>query len=276
MGPAQVILVTAGSAGLGAAVARLFSRQGYRVVINYNTDSVRAEALIAELSAQRAEVAEVGEEKTTSRYVSIQADMSSAPEIQRLVRETYAAMGRIDVVVSNGGWTKVRDTTSIDDNVFEEDWDRAFNMNVKSHLWLLEASKRYLEETEGAFITTASLAGVSGVGSSLAYGTTKAAQIHMVKGLACMVAPKIRVNSVSPGLLQTVRKDIQFLMKKGKLIVKKNWATRFTAEQKEAHRQGTKLKRFVDVDDVAEQVLGLAKSKSMTGTNIIVDAGYML
>ncbi|KAK7216284.1 hypothetical protein V2G26_004287 [Clonostachys chloroleuca] len=112
-------------------------------------------------------------------------------------------MGRIDVVLSNGGWTKFRNTASIDDNVFEEDWDRLFNMNVKCHLWLLQASKQYLDETEGAFITTASLSSVTGVGSSLAYGTTKAAQLHMVKGLACMVAPKIRVNSVSPGLLQT-------------------------------------------------------------------------
>jgi NAD(P)-dependent dehydrogenase (short-subunit alcohol dehydrogenase family) len=76
-------------------------------------------------------------------------------------------MGRIDVVLSNGGWTKFRDTASIDDNVFEEDWDRAFNMNVNSHLWLLQASKQYLDETEGAFITTASIAGVTGVGSSL-------------------------------------------------------------------------------------------------------------
>ncbi|CAH0046923.1 unnamed protein product [Clonostachys solani] len=253
MGPSPVILVTAGSAGLGSAVARLFAHHGYRVVINYNTDSERARTLVAELSAQHAELDDVEGMKGIARYISVQADLASALEIRRLVEETYAAMGRIDVVLSNGGWTKFRDTSSIDDNVFEEDWDRAFNMNVKSHLWLLQASKRYLEETEGAFITTASLAGVTG-----AYGTTKAAQIHMVKGLACMVAPKIRVNSVSPGLLQT------------------KWATRFTAEQKEAHRQGTKLKRFVDVEDVAEQVLGLAKSKSMTGTNIIVDAGYRL
>ncbi|CAG9945813.1 unnamed protein product [Clonostachys rosea f. rosea IK726] len=196
---------------LGSAVARLFAHHGYRVVINYHTDSERARTLIAELSAQHAKLSDVEGIKTISRYISIQADLASALEIRPLLKETYAAMGRIDVVLSNGGWTKFRDTASIDDNVFEEDWDRAFNMNVNSHLWLLQASKQYLDETEGAFITTASIAGVTGVGSSLvvrAYGTTKAAQLHMVKGLACMVAPKIRVNSVSPGLLQTVRKGI--------------------------------------------------------------------
>ncbi|CAH0036959.1 unnamed protein product, partial [Clonostachys rhizophaga] len=208
MSASPVILVTAGSAGLGSAVARLFAHHGYRVVINYNTDSERAGTLVTELSSQHAKLDDVEGIRTISRYISIQADLASALEIRRLVKETYAAMGRIDVVLSNGGWTKFRNTASIDDNVFEEDWDRAFNMNVKSHLWLLQASKPYLDETEGAFITTASLAGVTGVGSSLAYGTTKAAQLHMVKGLACMVAPKIRVNSVSPGLLQTVRRAI--------------------------------------------------------------------
>lgn len=57
---------------------------------------------------------------------------------------------------------------SIDENAFEEDWDQAFNVNVKSHLWLMQAAKKHLDETEGAFISTASIAGVIPSGSSLA------------------------------------------------------------------------------------------------------------
>ncbi|KAK7418773.1 hypothetical protein QQX98_003791 [Neonectria punicea] len=250
MSSTPVILVTAGTAGLGAAVTRLFARHGFRVVINYNSNVDRAVSLLAELRGANLE--------KTADYAAIQADLASLVDVERLVQETYDAMGRIDVIFSNGGWTKFRDTTSIDDNCFEEDWDRAFAINVKSHLWLLRAARQYLEKTEGAFITTSSIAGVRGMGSSLAYSATKAAQIHMVKGLASMVAPKIRVNSVSPGLLQT------------------EWAERFSEEQKESHRQGTKLKRFVEIEDVAEQVLGLARSKSMTGVNVIVDAGFTL
>ena len=56
---------------------------------------------------------------------------------------------------------------SIDENAHEDEWDRAFNMNVKSHFWLMHAAKKYLDETEGAFILTASLAGVIPSGSSL-------------------------------------------------------------------------------------------------------------
>ena len=63
-------------------------------------------------------------------------------------------------MVSNHGWTKIRNFQDLDDNVEEEDWDRCFNMNVKSHLWLFHAVKPYLEKTDGSFISTASIAWV--------------------------------------------------------------------------------------------------------------------
>ncbi|KAJ3540900.1 hypothetical protein NM208_g3733 [Fusarium decemcellulare] len=251
----RVILVTAGSAGLGAAVARLFAKQGFRVVVNYSSNIARANDLVAELNGLEASSDLVG---GTTRHIAIQADLSSRPDVERLVSQTYEDMKRIDVIFSNGGWTQFRDTTRLDDNVFDEDWDMAYTMNVRSHLWLLNAAEQYLAATEGCFITTASLAGISGMGSSLAYSVTKAAQIHMVKGLASMVGPKIRVNTVSPGLLET------------------DWSQRFTQEQKEQHRSKTKLKRFAKVEDVAQQVLGFAECKSMTGVNIVIDAGFLL
>lgn len=158
-----VILVTAGSAGLGAAAARLFSQNGYRVVINYNSNSERADKVLAELPGLSPLPAEV----QSDAFAAIKADLASREDIKRLVEATFEKMGRLDVLFSNGGWTKARDLSSIDDNVFEEEWDMAFNVNVKSHLWLMHAARKYLDETEGAFITTSSLAGVSHSGSSL-------------------------------------------------------------------------------------------------------------
>ncbi|KAH7166556.1 short chain dehydrogenase [Dactylonectria macrodidyma] len=253
MASSPVILITAGTAGLGASVARLFAKNGFAVVVNYNSDTARAETFLAELNETPLSANGSG-----PKHMAIKANLASQSDVCRLVEETYRSQDRIDVIFSNGGWTKFRDTSQINDNVFEEDWDVAFTMNVKSHLWLLHAAKDHLEQTEGAFITTSSIAGISGMGSSLAYAATKAAQLHMVKGLASMVAPKIRVNSVSPGLLET------------------DWAKRFSAEQKEQHRMQTKLKQFVQVEDVAQHVLTLANSRSTTGINIIVDAGYIV
>jgi len=195
-----VALVTAGSAGLGASTARLFAQNGMRVVVNYSSNTERAEALVAELR----QISPLATTEDGTNFHAVKADLSSRDEIRRLVKETIDVLGKLDVVFSNGGWTHIRNIKDLDDNVNEDDWDMCFNMNVKSHLWLMHAAKPYLDESEGAFITTASLAGVKVSGSSLAYSVTKAAQIHLAKGLALIGAPKIRVNTVSPGLLLTV------------------------------------------------------------------------
>lgn len=164
-------LVTAGSAGLGAATAKLLAQRGYQVVINFNSDQGRAESLVAGLRA----ASSLPEAKR--RFKAIKADLASREDIVRLVEETMSFFGEgkgnaagpepLDVVFSNGGWTRMRNIKDLEDNLVEDDWDRCFNMNVKSHLWLMHAAKPYLEAAEGAFITTASLAGVKPSGSSL-------------------------------------------------------------------------------------------------------------
>lgn len=89
----------------------------------------------------------------------LQADVSSKAAVQNLVSETLKTMGRLDVVVSNAGWTRLTTFSNIDEQVVEDDWDKCFIMNVKTHMWLAYAAKDALAEVEGTFITTASLAG---------------------------------------------------------------------------------------------------------------------
>ncbi|KAF3762363.1 NAD(P)-binding protein [Cryphonectria parasitica EP155] len=230
-----IALITAGSAGLGAEVATLFARNGMRVVINYHSDDQRAQSLLTTLQA----VSTLTPQPGRTDFYAIRADLAVQADVERLVTETISVMCPLDVVFSNGGWTRLRDITNLDDNMVEDDWDRCFTMNVKSHLWLMHAAKPHLEAAyqpaasgggPASFITTASLAGVHVSGSSLAYSVTKAAQLHLVRGLAKIGAPKIKVNSVSPGLMMT---------------------------------------------DVAEQVLALVKMKSVSGQNVVMDGGYL-
>lgn len=166
MSSTPVALITAGSAGLGAATAKLFATSGYRVVINYSSNKSRADELVDELLELSPVFAALSNKKF-DRFIAIQADLAKRADIVRLVDETTKVMGRLDVVFSNGGWTMLRNFADLDDNVEEDDWDRCFNMNVKSHLWLMHAARKWLDESEGAFITTASLAGVKPSGSSL-------------------------------------------------------------------------------------------------------------
>jgi NAD(P)-dependent dehydrogenase (short-subunit alcohol dehydrogenase family) len=175
-----VALITAGTAGLGAATARLFAKAGIRVVVNYHSDENRALVLVEEL--KRLSSIPKDPEARDAIAFSEKADLSSKTDIQKLVENTVRVMGRLDIVFSNGGWTRLRDINDLEDNLDEEDWDRCFNMNVKQHLWLMHAAKPYLEATEGAFITTASLAGVKVSGSSLVITSSSYNQIgvHML------------------------------------------------------------------------------------------------
>ncbi|KAJ4396880.1 hypothetical protein N0V93_001102 [Gnomoniopsis smithogilvyi] len=257
-------LVTAGSAGLGAAVAELFARNGMRVAINYHGNAQRAEDLVGKLKSISTLVPKEGRVD----YHAIKADLSVRTDVERLVKETMSAMcpdsskPQLDVVFSNGGWTRMTNLMDLEEAMVDDDWDRCFTMNVKSHLWLLYAAKPYLEagysEKDGAssFITTASLAGVKVSGSSLAYSVTKAAQLQLAKGLAMIAAPKIRVNSVSPGLLLT------------------EWGLKFPPERIKAMQEASKLKRIATVEDVAEQVMAFVRAKSVSGQNMVLDGGF--
>ncbi|KAL1878646.1 hypothetical protein Daus18300_001921 [Diaporthe australafricana] len=268
-----IALVTAGSAGLGACVAELFARNGMRVVVNYASNVQRAEDLVSKLKS----VSTLAPAPGRVDFLALRADLASRADVERLVEETVGAMcageggekRRLDVVFSNGGWTHMRNLYDLEDNMADEDWDMCFTINVKSHLWLMHAAKPYLEagwddegdaaaQQSGCFITTASLAGVKVSGSSLAYAVTKAAQLHLAKGLAMIAAPKIRVNSVSPGLLLT------------------EWGLRFPPERIQAMTEASKLKRLAAVEDVAEQVLTYVKNKSVTGQNMVLDGGLSL
>lgn len=238
--------------------------------INFANNGDRANALIAELNEIPSTTAAI----PSPRFASFRADVGDRPSIQKLVQDTVATFGRIDAVVSNAGWTRITNFANLEEGMVDEDWDKCFIYNVKSHLWLLHAVKPELEKTEGAFVTTASIAGVKPSGSSLPYAVTKAASIHLSKALAVICSPKVRINSVSPGLLLT------------------EWGMKFPEEKREAAREATKLKRLATVEvssyigflttmlilaqDCAEQVRALVVNRSMTGQNIIVDGGLTL
>ena len=199
---AKVALVTASSAGLGAACVKALASH-FRVVVNYYSRPEKAAEVIKEASSVTPTFA--ASSVNEPRFHSIQADVSDRSQIRKLIDETVSKMGRLDVVISNNGWTRLTNFFDLEDQVHEEDWDRCFNANVKSHLWLLYAAKPHLEKSEGggAFVTVASLAGVRPSGSSLPYAVTKAAEIHLTKGLAVICGKGVRCNSVSPGLMMT-------------------------------------------------------------------------
>ncbi|KAJ4057558.1 hypothetical protein NW761_002839 [Fusarium oxysporum] len=251
----SVVLVTAGTSGLGLCVAEKLIQAGASVAINYASNEERAHDAFVHLNQL---AAKSFSQDTGSRCLKIKADVTKKEGIQDLVNQTVSAMGRIDAVVSNAGWTKFANFHDIDDNVDEEVWDRCYAANVKSHMFLCHAAKKYLEEAKGAFVMTASVAGVKPSGSSIAYSVTKAAQIHLSKTLATVMAPSIRVNSVSPGFMET------------------NWIVNMPQSKIDDAREKTLLKQITKVEDVAEQIILLIKSESVTGSNVVIDSGFSI
>jgi NAD(P)-dependent dehydrogenase (short-subunit alcohol dehydrogenase family) len=165
-----VALVTASSAGLGAATAKEFARLGYQVVVNYKSNKEQADQVLQsmlQLAGPNGTFTGSDQNEKAKTFVSIRADMSSQADIKRMVQKVIDKFGRLDCVVSNHGWTQMRDFGNLDENMDESDWELCFLMNVTSHLHLFHAVKPHLKTARGSFVTIASLAGVIPSGSSI-------------------------------------------------------------------------------------------------------------
>ncbi|KAI5239928.1 cytochrome P450 [Aureobasidium subglaciale] len=196
--------------------------------INYRHNATRANALTEELESGNA-TATSRDAFVQPRFVTLQGDASNKTFIPDLVDRAIAIFGRLDVVASNSGWTRITNFNDMDDNLDDDLWDRTYQCNVKARYWLMHAIKPYMEATKGSFVTTASLAGIKPGGSLLPYAISKAAQIHLVKTLAKVCAPNIRVNSVSPALMLT------------------DWGLQFSEEDQRAQAEADQLRRLVAV-----------------------------
>jgi [acyl-carrier-protein] S-malonyltransferase len=130
--------------------------------------------------------------------------MTSTAEAKRAVQETICQLGGLDIIIANAGWTRFSSWADLD-SMTEEEWDRCWSANVKVPKALLSEARSTFDSNPdgGCMITTGSIAATSQAGSSMPYAVTKAAQLQLVKCLAVTVGPKIRVNTVLPGLLLT-------------------------------------------------------------------------
>jgi NAD(P)-dependent dehydrogenase (short-subunit alcohol dehydrogenase family) len=194
------------------------------------SNSARAQALVDELNSAYTHNGVAETLSAPPRFFALQADASEKSSIEEMVRNTVATFGRLDVVASNSGWTRLTNFNDLEENSNEDLWSKTYRCNVTAHFWLMNAAKPHLEAAKGAFVTTASLAGVVPGGSSLPYAISKAAQIYLVKTLSKVCAPHIRVNSVSPSLMLT------------------DWGLQFSEEQQLAQAESSRLKRLIKVE----------------------------
>jgi len=249
----KVAIVTGSATGIGAAVAIGLARRSAAVLVNYTKSKAEAEAT-AEL------VRETGADVRLA-----QGDVARDEDCRKLAKMATESWGRIDILVNNAGTTKFAGHADLD-ALSAEDFTHIYSVNVVGPFQMIRACLPQLKASgAGAVVNISSIAGVTGIGSSVAYAASKGALNTMTMSLARALGPEIRVNAICPGYVGTRWFSDRFGMETFE---------RLNAEQVAT----TPLKRAGRPDDIADAVIFFctAASRHITGEMLIVDAGLHL
>ena len=242
----RTALVTGGASGIGLATATMLAEGGATVAINFLPDDPRGPESVARLNA------------AGHRAVAAPGNVGVAGDAERMVTEAIAALGRLDLLVNNAGTPGVREAIPPEalDRITDELWLVLVETNLIGPFRCTKAAAGALKAAKGAVVNTASIAGIGAVGSSLAYGATKAGLISLTKNFARALAPEARVNAVAPGAVDST------------------WQIQWTNTQRQSSIENALLKRRCTPEDVAEVILFLGFGAAMvTGQTVVVDGG---
>ncbi len=243
----KIAVVTGSSRGIGRAIAEILVAAGARVVI----------------SSRKAEVCEgvataINAEHGAGRAIAVPANISSKPDLERLVAETEVRLGPIDVLVcnaaSNPHYGSILD---IEDEVFRKILDN----NLLSTHWLAQlVAPGMIARRDGAIIIVSSVGALRGSPVIGAYNVSKAADLQLARNLAVELGPHdIRVNCIAPGLIRT---DFARALTEDAALLAR-------------HNQATPLGRVGEPHEIAGTALLLASSagRFITGQTIVIDGG---
>jgi NAD(P)-dependent dehydrogenase (short-subunit alcohol dehydrogenase family) len=250
----KIVLVTGASTGLGAALAVGAATRGAKaVIVNFSKSRAEAEATAAAVRAAGAEA------------VLAQGDVSNDDDCKAIVA-TAAPYGRIDALANNAGVTKFAPAHGDLHALDRADFERLFAINVIGPYQMIRAAQPLLEASaRAAVLMVSSIAGVTGIGSSVAYAASKGALNTMTLSLARVLGPKIRINAICPGFIDTPWHE-------------KGMSAETVQRLRDAVRAMTPLKAASTPEDIADAGLFFLSdaSRHVTGETLLVDAGTHL
>lgn len=252
----QVALVTGGSSGIGAGVAKALATAGAKVVVNYSSSAEGAQQVINEIEAEG------------GAAIAVQADVSQADRVQHLFQQTFDVFGTIDILVNNAGLQK--DAAFVDMTL--DDWNKVISVNLTGQfLCSQQAVKEFLRRgvvperscAAGKIICMSSVHEVIPWAGHCNYAASKGGVMLLMQSMAQELAPhKIRINSIGPGAIKTP-------------INKSAWET---PEAKAKLLELIPYDRIGVVEDIGKAAVWLASDESdyVTGTTLYVDGGMTL
>lgn len=233
----RVALVTGAGIRVGRAIAVALGGRGMHVVVHYHGSEAGAQ-----------ETAELIEQAGGTASLE-RADLSVIAEGDALIDRIVAKQGKLHALVNSAA---IMLRTPVGE-VTEREWDRMFDINVRSPFFLTQRAAPALRASNGAVVNIADLAAFESWPAYVPHGMTKAAIVQMTRALARALAPQIRVNAVAPGVV----------------LLPENWS----AADAEHLRGTTPLQRNGTPEDVAQAVLYLLEADFVTGEVIRVDGG---
>jgi len=246
-------IVTGGGTGLGAAVALGLARRGASVLVNYASSVDAAEKVAADCRALGVSA------------LAIRGSVAEDADCRLVADVALQAFGRIDILINNAGVTKFARHSDLD-ALDVDDFLRIYRVNVVGAYQMVRAVRPAMETAGGgSVVNVSSIAGVMGIGSSVAYAASKGALNTLTLSLSRALAPRIRVNAVCPGYIAS------------------GWFTKYqgaAVEDKtsEMVEETSPLKIASTPEDIAGSILFFAgpESRVVTGEFIICDAGAHL
>jgi 3-oxoacyl-[acyl-carrier protein] reductase len=243
----KTAVVTGASRGVGRAVALRLAEAGAHVVVNYLKEEDKANNVVALCREKGGDA------------LAVQGDVSRWEDAQRIAHEALARFGRIDLLVLNAG---IWEGAPIEE-MSEEVWNKVLNTNLKAAWAMTRACVPAMKKQErGAIVLVSSTAGQRGEANYSNYAASKGGQISFTKALASELAPRIRVNAVAPGWIETAM-------------------VRPVFEDENYKRQvidAIPLKRMATTDDVALSICFLLSdwSRHITGEILNINGGAVL
>jgi NAD(P)-dependent dehydrogenase (short-subunit alcohol dehydrogenase family) len=240
----KVALVTGGNGGLGQRICHALARVGVHVAVVCGSNIDGASKVAADLREHGVE------------SEAFNCDLQLPDQIEELVGDVMGRFGRIDILINDAAFNKAipfADLEALDLEI----WNKILTINLTAPMLTCKAVAPIMKKQgDGRIVNITSVAGFAPQGSSIAYAVSKAGLNHLTKCMAVAMAPEILVNGVAPGMIEGTQ-----------------LTSRLLPEQIDRAMNSALLQKAADKDDIADQVVTMCRTDTMTGQTIVIDAG---